>query len=438
MSTVRKMHMVVVFALLGCVAGSSSVRAASLVAQYEFENAGNLGQDISGLANDGTAFGGVSQAAGAYGGSSGAFFDGAGGTRIQAGPLTGYTGLPGFSMSAWVKQDPAASGFDGIISQDGGGCCQTRFLISSSKSPYINVHQHSDRHLNTVALPVNSWYHVALTANNEGGQGVARVYVNGLEVRQSPQIFQALGSSAGFSTYLGSGEGGTGHPFRGTLDDVQIYEGALSDWQVHYLAEHPGAAAPADPNFVNIPLAVDGSQTTPQGFGGSAAGTLTDPFSYDPNNPTATLPDQVFGGSNAYHSNNNVGPNSIAYTFQDGSHDNVLLDLWGRITSNEVGRHQDLTVELFNGDWVTPVHTTTGFSGVGDGNANYYGRWLAPESVMADRMKITKSGDWFVFMEARAAFAETAQAGDIPEPATMIICSLGMLASALYARRRRG
>ena len=64
---------------------------------------GNLGQDTSGLANNGAVLGGVSQVPGAYGGSSGAFFDGVSGTRIAAGPLTGYTGVPGFSMvcRAW-------------------------------------------------------------------------------------------------------------------------------------------------------------------------------------------------------------------------------------------------------------------------------------------------------------------------------------------------
>jgi len=155
---------------------------------------------------------------------------------------------------------------------------------------------------------------------------------------------------------------------------------------------------------VTIPMSVDGSQTSAQGYGGSAAGTLSDPFAYNPDGPTSASPDQVFNGSDGYHSANNVGPNTIGYVFAGGSRTGVSLDIWGRIAPTEVGRHQNLTIDLYNGDWITPVHTTTGFNGVG-GPTQYYGRFAAPPDVTADRAKITKSGDWFVFMEARAANA---------------------------------
>ena len=159
-----------------------------------------------------------------------------------------------------------------------------------------------------------------------------------------------------------------------------------------------------------IPMIVDNSQTTPQGWGGSPAGTLSDPFAYDPSDPTSVSPVQVYSGGLGFHSNNNTSTHSIGYQFSGGAQKQISLDIWGRSAAAEVSRHQNLTVELFNGNWTTPVHTTTGFNGV-SGAPDYYGRFVAPADVQADRAKITKpAGDYFVFMEARGVTA----AGPVP------------------------
>ena len=223
----------VLFVILLGMAVAGAAQAATLVADYRFEG-NDLGTDSSGMANHGTVQGGVTQVEGRLPGTSAAFFDGSSGT-IRIDPLNGYTGLPGFTMSAWVKLDPGTGGFDGVISQDNGACCETRLLLTAGHNPYINVHQHADKNLTSTSLVVDQWEHIVLTGENVGGVGVARVYINGVEIPGSPQNFELLGSSETFFTYLGAGEAGTAHLLRGALDDVQIYEGALTAGEVETL-----------------------------------------------------------------------------------------------------------------------------------------------------------------------------------------------------------
>jgi len=228
--------------------------AATLVARYEFEDGLDMGSDISGLGNDADTVLNISQTGGHIAGrDAGAF----GGThQLKINSLTGYDGLPGFTLAAWVKLDNDTTGYDGIIAQDTGGCCETRFMLNGDQHPFINVHQHSDRTLGLVTVPKGSWFHYALTAESDG---TARVYIDGAEVAGSPQAFAALGSSASFATYLGHGDGGTGHPMKGALDDVRIYDGALTGADIMALTGTVLLQTPTAEYHQNFSNGVDGT-----------------------------------------------------------------------------------------------------------------------------------------------------------------------------------
>ncbi|MFC1806536.1 LamG domain-containing protein [Planctomycetota bacterium] len=214
--------------LLGCVILASPAGAFTLVGEYLFEDPNNLGLDTSGFNNHGTVLGNTTQTAGHAPGSGAIFLDGSG-DKITIPPLTGFDGLPGLTLQAWVKLDPATGGYDGVISQDTGSCCQTRVLLSPDHHPYINVHQHSDRHLTGATVPIGEWVQLTLTALNTGSRADARVLIDGIEVPGSPQFFDLLGSSASFNTYIGAGEGGVSHYLRGSIDDVRIYDGVVPE-----------------------------------------------------------------------------------------------------------------------------------------------------------------------------------------------------------------
>jgi hypothetical protein len=212
-------------------------RAATLVAQYEFANSGNLGQDSSGFGNNGVVGAGVTQVPGFLPWVEGAHFNGSG--VISVPPLAGgFTGSPGVSFSGWIKVDPANSGtYNGFISQDPGGCCNYRILVDSANQPYINSGSHDD-HTYTATVTPGQWNFIALTEQNVGSSHVENLYVNGVAL-PAETIAGNLPSTVGFNTYLGSGEGGGAWLLQGSLSDMRVYQGVLTSDQVNALFTVP-------------------------------------------------------------------------------------------------------------------------------------------------------------------------------------------------------
>ena len=218
------------------IAALASSQAAELVAHYEFEDPNDLGHDSSGNDNHAETVESVNQVEGQFG--QGAFFDeGEGSNFYKSDGLTGFTGKPGVTLAAWVKLDEATTGFDGIISQDSGACCDNRILLhSGTHKPFINLSEHADRHLDAgPEFLVDEWTHIAMTGQDGDGVSEARVYVNGVEIEGSPQEFPEMDDGSEWNTYLGVGESGTAHRLTGTLDDVRIYQGALTAEEVEAL-----------------------------------------------------------------------------------------------------------------------------------------------------------------------------------------------------------
>ncbi|MCB1094728.1 MAG: LamG domain-containing protein [Verrucomicrobiae bacterium] len=220
--------------LTSIVAVPDSITAAELVAHWDFEDAADLGKDSSGKDNHGDAVE-VEQVEG-ISGMAGFFDESLASTVIKYDGLAGFTGKPGVTLAAWVKLDEFRTGYDGIISQDGGGCCDNRILLTADGTPYINLSEHSDRNL--AASPVfelGEWTHIAMTGLDGSGGAVARIFVNGVEVEESPQQFPLMDDGSAWNTYLGAGEAGTSHLLTGALDDVRVYEGALTIAEVRDL-----------------------------------------------------------------------------------------------------------------------------------------------------------------------------------------------------------
>lgn len=106
---------------------------------------------------------------------------------------------------------------------------ETVTLWSGSNTWYDGLTSHT--------LGINEWTHVAFTVNN----GVAKVYLNGIESFSGsgfPNIF--TGSDAAFSLGVNYWD----VPFKGVMDDLNIYDLVLSPQQIKSLArvtsEEPG------------------------------------------------------------------------------------------------------------------------------------------------------------------------------------------------------
>ena len=216
--------------------GSPAFGQATLVGRYEFEDPNNLGLDSSGNGNDlNVESGDVTQAAGQpnAAGTFAAFFDESNGGDVlrRNGGLTGYDGLPGVTFSAWVN-NTTNGGFNGVVSQDAGGCCAYRLLLDPNGIPYLNSGRHQDFGLGS-AIPSGEWHYLTMTVlDNGAGARTTNFYVDGALVGTDANRAPGLPNASAFNTYVGAGEGGTAHTFNGAIDDLRIFDGALTGDEV--------------------------------------------------------------------------------------------------------------------------------------------------------------------------------------------------------------
>lgn len=199
----------------------------TLVARYSFE--GNL-DDSSGNANHATATGSPVFVAGKYG--SAMSLNGANQyAMVPAGIMAGVTN---FTIAAWVYWNGGNAwqrifdfGNDTtsyMFLTPGSGSGTLRFAISTNSYT-------SEQTLETSTLPVGQWRHVAVTRNGNA----ARLYTNGVlavsgTVTIAPASFNPVLNNLGMSQYPGD------PLFNGQLDEMYIYNYALSDTEVARLA----------------------------------------------------------------------------------------------------------------------------------------------------------------------------------------------------------
>lgn len=102
------------------------------------------------------------------------------------------------------------------------GMAYTLYSANNASRPAAYVHTSSDQGLNgTSAVPINTWTHVAMTFDG----ATLRMFVNGAQVSS-----RALAGSAVVTTgalRIG-GDAAWGEYFRGVIDEVRVYNRALT------------------------------------------------------------------------------------------------------------------------------------------------------------------------------------------------------------------
>ncbi len=159
-----------------------------------------------------------------------------------------------------------------------------------------------------------------------------------------------------------------------------------------------------------VALSPDADHSSVPGFGSAWEGVLDDPFAYEGEDPTANLPDQVFGGVNGFHGNEADGVEvTLGFTFEpvtlaEGA--SLVIDLYGR-DSNECCelRDDDFDVVLYSGE--TVVETFANLA-IENANPNHLRvRYEGNESVdglrLIARDTENPAGSYFTLMEIRAA-----------------------------------
>lgn len=315
-----------------------------LTARWSFdEGSGTSSLDQSGRGNHAVLMNGAG------------WTNGISGTAAQFDGVNDYAdlGTDGFALtgectvSLWLN--PAVSG--------------GRRMVVFQRGPYIApvmIDIESDRRLrvgirpvgagvsyaySTTTISAGAWYHVALTWT--GGQ--LRLYVNGLLDASSTTPGTALDLSGSVLATLGSTPL-IGSPYAGALDEVRIYNRALSAAEVTALAVPPVISDTQPP-------ALSGVDATALGVVFSFSEGV-DPASVSPGN-FASSPSLPIGGVSVDHSEvtlavTHPGDGTYQWTVQG------ISDLAGNVMAPTVISYTlDATAPVFSGPVTTSTTETT-------------------------------------------------------------------------------
>ncbi len=215
---------------------------ASLISQYTFEGNAN---DSAG-SNDGTLMNGANIAPDAGGGLKGASqvlsLDGINDYVDLGNSTTLKPQLP-VTLSTWIKLSTLGNYYD-IVALDNlstnyyGVCMQ----VTNNNTIVVNycdggVQDLTSRRskLGTTTLQANQWYHIAAVIS--GARDIA-IYINGV---YDGGTYSGTGGELAYSNgdaFIGSFGESTRY-FKGLIDDVRIYDNALSQSEIQAMVPEP-------------------------------------------------------------------------------------------------------------------------------------------------------------------------------------------------------
>ena len=216
------------------------VASTGLVAAYNFdETSGSTVLDFSGAGNNGTLVGGRTSS-GRFGGALNLTANGQMVTVPDAGSLDLTTGM---TLEAWIYPTSNSGVRDVVIKEGAGVDVYNLYHRNGFGRPEGNVFvSGANRVAEGTALPINTWTHLATTYDGT----TLRLFVNGALV-SSTLMSGPIATSSG-ALRIG-GNSLWGEWFRGRIDEVRIYNRALSateiqtDMSTAVAAARPGSGS---------------------------------------------------------------------------------------------------------------------------------------------------------------------------------------------------
>jgi len=194
-----------------------------LVLWYDFNRCQAI--DLSGHGNNGTIYG-----AQCVQGRSGRALSFDGVDDYVEVPDNPSLDSPYLSVSAWIKTNVTPDEADDILRRVSPFAlrittsCQAQFHCLIDGTWY-----HAD---GCTQISLGEWHHIIGTFDGS----TIRVYVDGVE--DGNYSISGTIDSATHPLLIGKGAGGYGRYFNGTIDEVRIYNRALSEEEIKWLYEH--------------------------------------------------------------------------------------------------------------------------------------------------------------------------------------------------------
>ncbi len=210
------------------IASAQTSTGGGLVASYGFnEGAGLVASDTSGNGNTGTITGATWNTTGKFGSSL--TFNGTG--HVVSIPSSTSLNLStAMTLEAWVYPTSAQTGWRAIIQRERDAYLLHAGYSGGALRPTAGgtFGTALDYFASTTALTVNAWSHLALTWDGT----IMRLYVNGAQVATRSRTGTLQGTSAGAGTVRIGNNVPYGERFIGQIDEVRIYNRALSAAEV--------------------------------------------------------------------------------------------------------------------------------------------------------------------------------------------------------------
>lgn len=179
---------------------------------------------------------------GAFSGSSSYSFDGNGDyVEISTGTWGGGSSL---TVEAWYNLNSAGSTFQSVVSALTADFAHLQVYTAGNNVAYTNG--------GVIVLPIaspiplNEWHHLVMSISS----GDTRLYRDGVQIGSSSVTFTSINPTGVIR--FGSGYAG-GRYLSGRIDDIAIYDSALSESQVqaHFSAASAVAAVP-EPGIITL------------------------------------------------------------------------------------------------------------------------------------------------------------------------------------------
>ena len=241
----------------GSISGTASITISSnifengLIGYWTLdEGAGQTAQDASGNGHQGT----ISGATWTMGKVRGALdFDGSN-DYVNVGALP-FNSFSSFTHSAWFKAN-TLNEYRRIISTQYSGGDDIRLWVDG-RTLYYSLDDGTVSQVTTSFSDSSSWHHVAGTFDGSK----IRLYLDGIEVgTPANDTFNFAGTNG--TTYIGKqvGSSDSSIHFAGLIDDVRIYNRALSDAEIQTLFNPP--QPPQQPPQITLTKTADKTEVT--------------------------------------------------------------------------------------------------------------------------------------------------------------------------------